>query len=57
MTVTGQIAERWAPLPPATTRKVTVKRGLRIPTDDDVTLIDDHWAPKAEAEHDSNRFP
>jgi len=57
MTVTGQIAERWAPLPPATTRKVTVKRGLRNPTDDDVTLIDDHWAPRRRQEHDSNRFP
>lgn len=45
MTVIGRVAERLAPLPPATTRKVTVERDLRIPMDDGVTLIADHWAP------------
>lgn len=46
MTVIGRIVERVVPLPPVTTRKVTVERGLKIPMDDGVTLVADHWAPR-----------
>lgn len=49
MTAIGRIAELLAPLPPATTRDVTVERRLRIPMDDGVTLLADHWAPRPTA--------
>src|SRR3954454_814758 len=43
--LTGWIAQRLLHLPPATTRTVTVEPDLRIPTDDGLTLLADHWAP------------
>ncbi|GGL02325.1 X-Pro dipeptidyl-peptidase [Sphaerisporangium melleum] len=46
MTALGRLAERMAPLPPATSRRVRVERGLRIPMDDGATLLADHWAPR-----------
>jgi len=45
MQAVGWGAERLLRLPSATTRKVTVERGLRIVADDGVTLVADHWAP------------
>ncbi|MFI0508220.1 CocE/NonD family hydrolase [Streptomyces sp. WSLK1-5] len=46
MTAIGRLAERMAPLPPATSRRVHVERGLKIPMDDGATLVADHWAPR-----------
>jgi putative CocE/NonD family hydrolase len=47
MTAIGRIAERIAPLPKATTRRLTVERELKVPMDDGVILLADHWAPKS----------
>ncbi|WP_369794581.1 hypothetical protein [Kutzneria sp. 744] len=47
MTVTGWVAQRLLKLPPATTRKVSVERDLRITADDGVTLLADRWWPRA----------
>ena len=46
MTAIGRLAERMATLPPATSRRLSVDRGLRIPMDDGTVLLADHWAPK-----------
>lgn len=45
MSAIGRLAERLAPLPPATNRRIRVDRKLRIPMDDGATLIADHWMP------------
>src|SRR4051794_34289355 len=45
MTVTGWVAQRLLKLPPATVRKVSVERDLRITADDGVTLLADRWSP------------
>ena len=55
MTVTGWVAQRLLKLPPATTRKVSVERDLRITADDGVTLLADRWWPTPAS--DSNRGP
>lgn len=47
MTAVGRLAERMTPLPPATSRRVSVERGLRITMDDGAVLLADHWMPKA----------
>lgn len=46
MTAVGRLAERMTPLPPATSRRVSVERGLRITMDDGAVLLADHWMPK-----------
>ncbi|WP_328491528.1 hypothetical protein OHS59_01385 [Streptomyces sp. NBC_00414] len=46
MTAIGRLAARMAPLPPATSRRVQVERGLKIPMDDGATLVADHRAPR-----------
>ncbi|AQA01374.1 hypothetical protein BVC93_01790 [Mycobacterium sp. MS1601] len=57
MTVIGRIAERLAPLPPATTRKVTVERDLRIPMADGITLVADRWSPEPHDETPQEQIP
>jgi putative CocE/NonD family hydrolase len=47
MSLTSRIVGRLLKLPPAQTRDVVVRRDLRVPMRDGVTLLADHYAPRS----------